>query len=206
VSRVDDGAGVALRAVADARADEADRTTGVDRPQAPADARLAARIARAERYLNEHLKDQRGWYSKRAAEQKAWSQRLGLAVIVCGALVTFAQAFAGVLPMLVPAVTAALGVAVAVLTGVQRIWKYDESWPAYRRASEQMKREYRLYINGAGAYSEVADEDAAYRRFVENTEAIIAEEQQIYWKSRTDERKDGATDNKPKPGQGAGQG
>ena len=32
----------------------------------------------------------------------------------------------------------------------------------------------------------LADEDDAYRRFVEHTEAIMSEEQQIYWQSRAD--------------------
>jgi Protein of unknown function (DUF4231) len=104
----------------------------------------------------------------------------------------------------VPAVTAALGVAIAVLTGVQRIWKYDETWVAYRRASEQMKREYRLYINGAGSYTSLADEDEAYRWFVENIEAIIAEEQQIYWQSRADTGPKGAASEKPEPAESGG--
>jgi Protein of unknown function (DUF4231) len=81
---------------------------------------------------------------------------------------------------------------------VQRIWKYDETWVAYRRASEQMKREYRLYINGAGSYTDLANEDEAYRRFVENTEAIMAEEQQIYWQSRADAGRQAKEGQRPK--------
>ena len=192
-----------LRAVP--TADEGERTGSAEQvPPNAADDRLKARITRADRYFNEHLRDQRGWYSKKASNHKTSSQGLGLAVIGCGALVTFAQAFAGVLPFAVPAVTAALGVAIAVLTGVQRIWKYDESWVAYRRASEQMKREYRLYINGAGPYADLADEDEAHRRFVESTEFIIAEEQQIYWQSRADTGREGAAGEKPKPAEAGG--
>jgi hypothetical protein len=193
--------GTTLRAVP--TADERD-TIKVAEETAPkaADERLVARIARADRYFNEHLRDQRGWYSKKASNHKTWSQRLSLAVVGCGALVTFAQAFAAVAPVGVPAVTAALGVAIAVLTGVQRIWKYDETWVAYRRASEQMKREYRLYINGAGPYADLADEDEAYRRFVENTEAILAEEQQIYWQARADGGRQANEGQKPKPEEG----
>lgn len=47
-----------------------------------------------------------------------------------------------------------------------------------------MKREQRLYLNGAGDYAALADEDAAYRHFVEAIEQILAEEQQIYWEKR----------------------
>ena len=47
-----------------------------------------------------------------------------------------------------------------------------------------MKRERRLYVNGAGEYRGLADEEAAFLRFVEAVEAIVAEEQRIYWKGR----------------------
>ena len=103
-------------------------------PPIPGDGRLAARMARAERYLDDHLKKQRQWYSEKASAHKNWSQRLSLAVIACGALVTVAQVFASALPLVIPAVTAALGAAVALLAGIQLIWKFDESWVSYRRA------------------------------------------------------------------------
>jgi hypothetical protein len=49
-----------------------------------------------------------------------------------------------------------------------------------------MKRERRLYTNGAGAYRGL-DDDSAYLQLVENVEAIIAEEQQVYWRNRGDQ-------------------
>jgi hypothetical protein len=54
---------------------------------------------------------------------------------------------------------------------------------AYRTASERMKRERRLYLNGAGAYRGF-DDDAAYLALVESVEAILADEQQVYWRVR----------------------
>jgi hypothetical protein len=49
-----------------------------------------------------------------------------------------------------------------------------------------MKREQRLYLTGAGPYRGVAD-DTAFLQFVEAIEAVIAEEQQIYWRDRVTE-------------------
>jgi hypothetical protein len=46
-----------------------------------------------------------------------------------------------------------------------------------------MKRERRLYSNGAGAYRGL-DDDTAYLQLVENVEAIVAEEQEVYWRNR----------------------
>jgi hypothetical protein len=154
--------------------------------QVPADVALdatrKARTARADGYFRDDLRDQRGWYSRKASDNKTWGQRLGLTVIACGALITFLQIFAPA-PW-VNYVTGAFGVLVALIEGAQRIWKFDEMWRGYRVASERMKRELRLYVNGAGTYTEVADEDTAYRAFVTAIEQIIAEEQQIHWQSR----------------------
>lgn len=141
-----------------------------------------ARIARADRYLKEDLRDQRGWYSNKAAINKAWAQRLGLIIIAAGALTTFLQIFGA--ELWVRLVAGILGVIVVLAQGVQRIWRFDETWRGYRIGSERMKREWRLYLNGAGEYAALADEDEAYRHFVEAIEQIIAEEQQIYWEKR----------------------
>jgi hypothetical protein len=51
-----------------------------------------------------------------------------------------------------------------------------------------MKRERRLYANGAGSYRDLTDEEAMFVHFVEAVEAIIAEEQQIYWRDRREEQ------------------
>ena len=47
-----------------------------------------------------------------------------------------------------------------------------------------MKRERRLYVNGAGEYRGLAGEEEAFLRFIEAVEAIVAEEQRIYWQKR----------------------
>ena len=62
-----------------------------------------------------------------------------------------------------------------------------------------MKREQRLYVNGAGTYRNV-EEDEAYLRFVEAIEGILAEEQQIYWQSRGSELPAGKQPKSTAPG------
>jgi len=148
------------------------------------DPRAAARDVRAEHYFEHDLAGQRGWYGERAAGFRARTQALGLTVIAAGAAATFLQVFGGA--RWVAVATALLGALVALAEGWRQIARYDEAWAAYRQASEQMKRERRLYGNGAGEYRGVADEEEAFLRFVEAVEAIVAEEQHIYWKNRGD--------------------
>ena len=57
-------------------------------------------------------------------------------------------------PILRPAIlTAFLGATVSVARSVDVLLKPGESWQAFRRASEGMKREYRLYLNNADKYT-----------------------------------------------------
>jgi crotonobetainyl-CoA:carnitine CoA-transferase CaiB-like acyl-CoA transferase len=102
VLRADGGAGPAPQPVPGTGAENSGLPAGVNLPPMPGDDRLATRMARAERYLDNHLKKQRQWYSEKASAHKDWSQRLNLAVIACGALVTVAQVFASALPWLSP--------------------------------------------------------------------------------------------------------
>ena len=113
---------------------------------------------------------------ERASTYKNWTQLLGLVVIAAGAATSFFQVFTPA--TWVPAVTAGLGALVTLSEAWQRIARYGETWVAYRNASERMKRERRLYANGAGAYRGL-DDDTAHLQLVENVEAIIAEEQQV---------------------------
>jgi hypothetical protein len=108
-------------------------------------------------------------------------QLLAFVVIGAGTATTFVQVFTSA--TWVRVLTAGLGALVALAEGWQRIARYGETWIAYRTASERMKRERRLYLNGAGSYREL-DDDAAYLQLVESVEAILAEEQQVYWRNR----------------------
>jgi hypothetical protein len=137
----------------------------------------------ADGYFNVDLSNQRKWYSKRASAHKKYANRLSLTVIACGAFTTFVVAIKPIMTNVNwDLVIAGLGVTVALVQGILRIWRHDETWIEYRKASELMKRERRLFVNAAGQYTGSTDEGPSYRHFVEAVEQIIAEEQQIYFK------------------------
>lgn len=141
------------------------------------------RRERAQDYLETDLAKQRQWYSARASKHKAYAQRMGLAVIAGGGLVTFVAAIKPLEPGVATIILAALGFLIALVQGIMRIWRYDETWVEYRKASERMKREQRLYVNACGPYADGADEEARFKAFVMAIEQVIAEEQQIYFAS-----------------------
>lgn len=137
------------------------------------------RIAFAESL--KEFQDQRSWYSKRAGELKSKAGRLDLLIIVSGALIA-------ALPILKPGshphwtaiLISFLGAAVVVGQGMQRIYRYGETWPEYRRASERMKREWRAFINAAPPY-DAADEAAARQIYIAALEHAIEEEQKLFF-------------------------
>ncbi|HYZ26536.1 MAG TPA: DUF4231 domain-containing protein [Geminicoccaceae bacterium] len=127
---------------------------------------------------------------RQASRYKSYSQYLSFVVIASGALIPFIQifeVFSEPARFVVTIATAALGVVVVVAEGAERIGRFEETWLSYRKAAERMKREYRVYVTGAGVYRQASDEQDAYLRFFENVEEIIAEEQQLYWQGRAGE-------------------
>jgi hypothetical protein len=158
------------------------------------DPRAAAREARAKHYFDCDLIGQRDWYSNHASRFKIRAQVIGITVVAAGATTSFLQVFHDA--SWVPVLTALLGALVALAEGWRQIARYDESWTAYRLASERMKRERRLYANGAGEYRGLSDETEAFLRFVEAIEAIVSEEQHIYWQNRREGRSPAGHDSK----------
>ena len=141
------------------------------------------RKTKADHYFNVHLRKQREWYSTNASRAKRWNNSLAIIVLAAGALISVIQILHD--HSCTPLVTAILGAIVVLAKGLERIGKYNENWMGYRKASESMNREYRLYINNAGDYQDTTGEKGAYRRFVEQVERILAEEQNQFWQSRS---------------------
>jgi Protein of unknown function (DUF4231) len=144
----------------------------------------SSRASRADQYFEQDLRNQLLWYDARATAYKRNAQGLAFLVIAAGSITTFVQVF-GQAPW-VSIITAGLGALVVFAEGWQRIARYNETWANYRSAAERMKREKRLFVSGTGPYRNLNDEDA-YLQFVENVEAIMGEEQQLFWRNRRSE-------------------
>jgi hypothetical protein len=142
------------------------------------------RIERAERYLKEHTGDQLAWYDKKATRYKKLHVWTSLVILTAGAATGIIQVFSQAPLSWVAIATALLAAAVVFAKGMQSLGKYEETWLKYRQAEQSARREYRLYINGAGSYDGDVEEDAAYLKFVEQVEEIFAEEQKLYWHAR----------------------
>ena len=162
--------------------------TGTPKKDEPTWALETERKAKADRYFDDHLEEQLQWYSKNASKNKAWSRRLGAAILAAGAMTTAVQIAEP--STTVQIISAILGLIIVLSEGLERLCGFGDCWLGYRKASEEMRREYRLYINNSGGYDTDPDEQQAFRSFVEQVESIIAEENMHFWKRR--EAKEGA--------------
>lgn len=165
------------------------------------DGEIPRRAQMAKEYFeaDHNLEQQERWYSTKASRYKAWHHWLGLAVLAGGAGTSLVQVWAPSPVHWVTIVTAALGVVVVLAKGIERIWDFDGSWVTYRKASETMKRERRLFVNGAGPYVEIPEDEQAYILFVNRIEEIIAVEQKTFWGARDGSKDESPTD-KPTAG------
>ena len=159
-----------------------------------------AQMAKSYLEADYNLDRQEKWYSDKATANKSWHHWLGLIVLAGGAGTSFVQVWApsatGTDTHWVTVVTAFLGALVVLAKGIERIWDFDGSWSLYRKASENIKRERRLFINGAALYSKLTDDDQAYSLFVERVEEIIAAEQKTFWGAREIDQGDAQTGKK----------
>ena len=133
---------------------------------------IETRQERADYYFRTVLDGQREWYAKGAGKQKSRYLAFAICVIVLGALISLLQVLDAAAHWWVPLLTAALGAAVTISRAVDTLLRPGETWQAYRKAAEGMKREYRLYLNNADPYAAAEDEASAYRLLVERVETI----------------------------------
>ena len=79
------------------------------------------------------------WYDKRASAFKQRAQRIDLCIILAGALVAALPIFKpGGDPHWSEILVSLLGAVVVIGQGAQRIFRYGETWPEFRLASESM--------------------------------------------------------------------
>lgn len=133
-------------------------------PPAAVSQQTEAAVARA--------RSQVAWYGQHATRARVGYVAIKLAQILAGALVPFAASVQAGNAGWVP-VTAALGVVVVVLEGVQQLFQFHENWYRYRSANIALASQLALFIAGAGDYAGAANPTAL---FAQRTEGVVMSE------------------------------
>jgi|GEM_PF-3660634 len=122
------------------------------------------------------LEQQLDWYDRKARAAQGWAQRTKLLSMSMSATVPLAAILAD------GTVTAAIGVGVVILEGLQQVNGWHDKWINYRAVCENLRREKFSYVGGVGAYDGLSPEEAK-KTLILQTENIIATEN-VNWMSR----------------------
>jgi hypothetical protein len=116
----------------------------------------------------DRLQDQIEWYDwKSSYNQKAFKV-LKICTIAAAAIIPFISTlYANSI------VTAALGVLIVVLEGLQQLNQYHANWISYRSTCESLKHEKFLYLAKAGIYGAAND---AHALLAERIESLVSQE------------------------------
>lgn len=129
-------------------------------------------------YINERLEDQIKWYDQKSSSNQNRFKKCKWAEMALG----------GIIAVLTPAITncelikyiiAASSAGIVILVALHGLHNFHENWIEYRKTSELLKNEKYTYLNKAGVYKELSD-DERFILLVERCESIISHEN-INW-------------------------
>jgi hypothetical protein len=125
-----------------------------------------------QKYYFEEWQKQQQYHSKKASQFKQRNQILQT-ITVLGSLIVPILLGVTDLPVIVPTI---VSVVVAIATALENINKYGENWVSFRRTSELLKREHRMYMTRADVYANAN----AFEVFVQRVENIISEQNETF--------------------------
>ena len=135
-----------------------------------------------ETYLEERLQAQIDWHEAKSGWNQRMFKRLQVVVIVAGALLPFLAGFQQQVPRMSWAI-GALGILVAVVTGVISLYRFQELWVDYRLTAETLQQEKYRFLTGVPPYGT----NAAMDVLVDRVESVLAE-QNSQWQQLTGEK------------------
>lgn len=129
-------------------------------------------------YINERLDNQIEWYDKKSSSNQSRFKRCKWAEMALG----------GIIAVLTPAITACelikyiiatSSAGIVIVVALHGLHNFHENWIEYRKTSELLKNKKYTYLNKAGVYKELLDDDR-FILLVERCESIISHEN-INW-------------------------
>ena len=132
-------------------------------------------IMEQSEYIKNRVDNQINWMESKSRSNQQRYKILKIVEIVSAALIPFLIGFHNV-HNIFPILTGLLGVLIVLLNGIQQLYKYQEKWIIYRTTIEALSREKMLFVNRAAIYTD----ENAFQRFVENIEALLANENKVW--------------------------
>ena len=128
----------------------------------------------ATEYITERLDDQIGWYDGKSLSSQSWYKRLRMVQLAAAALIPFFTSYLSPEMPATKVVVGLFGVAIAVITAMLDLFRFQEHWIEYRTTCESLKKEKFLFLTGSDPYS--SDPGTKFRLLVQRVEALISKE------------------------------
>lgn len=129
-------------------------------------------------YITNRLNDQINWYDKKSQNAQKRYKCLQLTELVIAAAIPLLSSYT-VGCSQVAFMVGVLGAAIAIIEGIERLYRYHENWIEYRAACEALKHEKSLYLMNAFPYG---TDETKEQLFVHNIENLLSSEGSK-WKS-----------------------
>ncbi|MCZ6703611.1 MAG: DUF4231 domain-containing protein [Ignavibacteria bacterium] len=122
-------------------------------------------------YLKNPLDDQIDWYYRKSAKNQKYYKLFQLILIVSAAAIPLLSGYIDK-EISLPYIIGALGFLVAIITALQGLYKFQETWTAYRTTCESLQHEKYLYLTKTNPYVG----KNAFNLLVQRVEMLISQE------------------------------
>lgn len=122
-------------------------------------------------YLKNRLDDQIDWYDRKSIQNQKTFKRLQVILIVAAASIPFISGYVDDLHYL-QYLLGGIGVLIAAITGLISLYKFQETWTAYRTTCESLRHEKYLYLTKTNPYNG----KNAFNLLVQRVEMLISKE------------------------------
>jgi len=111
-------------------------------------------------------------FRKKRKNNRSKYHAIQITIIITSAVITVGNALGGG-SIWVSAASSILGALIIILIGISELKKYQENWILFGTNEEALRRQYYLWKNEAGEYSDIPSEHERRKLLVEKVEAIL---------------------------------
>lgn len=125
-----------------------------------------------EKYIKERVDDQIIWYDDKSQTNKFYFQLFKVIEISFASILVLLSGFLKD-NTIFPYIAGSIGTSIAIIVGLQSIFKFHEKWSQYRSTSETLKNEKYTFLCLTGTYTNTEEPN---KLFVERIEFLISKE------------------------------
>ena len=144
-----------------------------------------------DEYLKLRVDDQINWYDNKSIASQKLFKRLRLIELICAACIPLLAGYATKADGIQYTI-GAMGLIVAIITGILGLFRFQENWVEYRTTCESLKHEKYLYLTKCKPY----DSTDSFQLFVNQVEKLISTENSKWSQHISASREKNKPDNK----------